>query len=115
MFVGKSVNIIEECNFVDQKDDPEEVKAKYHENPPNVYGFGHTPLYRDVCSAIRVGRWPLGDGEAGKRAVELILAIYKSALEGRPVRLPIEDFSTRDMKGFFVGFLWFFLLLKAHT
>jgi len=85
---GKSVNIIEEWNFVDQKDDPEEVKAKYHENPPNVYGFGHTPLYRDVVSAIREGRRPLVDGEAGKRAVELILAIYKSALEGRPVRRP---------------------------
>ena len=25
---------------------------KYHENPPNVYGFGHNPLYSDVISAI---------------------------------------------------------------
>ena len=98
---GKSVNIIEEWSFADQKDDPEEIKAKYHENPPNVYGFGHTPLYRDVVLAIREGRKPLVDGEAGKRAVELVLAIYKSALEGRPVRLPLEDFSTTDMKGFF--------------
>ena len=40
----KSVNIIEEWNFVDQKDDHEEVKAKYHENPANGYEFGHTPL-----------------------------------------------------------------------
>lgn len=98
---GKSVNIIEEWSFSDQKDDPEEVKAKYHENPPNVYGFGHTPLYEDVVSAIREGRKPLVDGEAGKKAIELVLAIYKSALEGRPVRLPLEDFSTLDMVNHF--------------
>ena len=67
-------------------------RARYHENPPNVYGFGHTPLYADVVSAIREGRNPLVDGEAGKRAVELVLAIYKSALEGKPVRLPLERF-----------------------
>lgn len=98
---GKSVNIIEEWVFADQKDDPEEVKAKYHENPPNVYGFGHTPLYNDVVCAIRDGRKPLVDGKAGKDAVELVLAIYKSSLEGRPVSLPTKDFSTRDMVGCF--------------
>ena len=98
---GKSVNVIEEWNFSDRKDDPEEVKAKYHENPPSVYGFGHTPLYSDVVSAIRGGRKPLVDGEAGKRAVELVLAIYKSAMEGKPVHLPLEDFSTLDMKEHF--------------
>ena len=98
---GKSVNVIEEWSFEDNIDDPEEIKARYHENPPNVYGFGHTPLYADVVSAIREGRNPLVDGEAGKRAVELVLAIYKSALEGKPVRLPLESFSTLEMKEHF--------------
>lgn len=98
---GKSVNTIEEWSFSDQKDDPAKVKAKYHEDPPNVYGFGHTPLYEDVVSAIREGRQPLVDGVAGKRAVELVLAIYKSALEGRPVRLPLKEFSTLHMETHF--------------
>lgn len=98
---GKSVNVIEEWAFADQADDPQEIKAKYHENPPNVYGFGHTPLYQDVVQAIREGRRPLVDGEAGKKAVELVLAIYKSALEGKPVRLPLSDFSTLDMRDHF--------------
>ena len=97
----KSVNIIEEWDFADKKEDPDEIKARYHENPPNVYGFGHTPLYMDVVSAIHEGRKPLVDGEAGKRAVELVLAIYRSALEGQPVRLPLSDFSTLEMKGYF--------------
>ncbi|NLK09032.1 MAG: Gfo/Idh/MocA family oxidoreductase [Firmicutes bacterium] len=99
---GTSANIIEEWSFADQKDDPQEVKARYHENPPNVYGFGHTPLYQDVVSAIKEGQKPFVDGEAGKKAVELVLAIYKSALERRPVRLPLEeDFSTLDMANYF--------------
>ena len=98
---GKSVNIIEEWSFADALDDPEEVKATYHENPPNVYGFGHTPLYTDVIDAIRNDRDPYVTGEAGRRALELVLAIYKSAAEGRPVKLPLEDCSTLDFIGRF--------------
>lgn len=100
---GKSVNIIEEWSFADQADDPEQVKLHYHENPPSVYGFGHTPLYRDVADAIREGRAPYVDGEAGYRALELVLGIYKSALTGQPVKFPMEDFSTDEMIGFFDG------------
>ena len=55
---GTSVNRIEEWRFADCLDDPEEVKAQFHENPPNVYGFGHTPLYADVIDAINNHRDP---------------------------------------------------------
>lgn len=98
---GKSVNIIEEWMFEDKKDDPEEVKATYHENPPSVYGFGHTPLYADVADAILHKRPVAIDGEAGRRALELVLAIYKSAAEGRPVKLPLSDVRTLDFSGRF--------------
>ena len=98
---GTSDNIIEEWSFADGLDDPEFVKATYHENPPNVYGFGHTPLYADVIDAIRTGRKPYVDGEAGKRALELVLAIYKSAAEHRPIRLPLKECSTLDFTGRF--------------
>jgi len=100
---GKSVNLIEEWRFGDKMDNPEQVKKEFGENPPNVYGFGHTPLYEDLASAIRYGSKPYISGEDGKRAVELILAIYKSAKEGKLVKFPLEDFSTMDMKGFFNG------------
>ena len=92
---GKSVNIIEEWRF--DGEDEEQVKAIYSEDPPNVYGFGHTPLYADVLAAIQEGRPPLVDGEAGRRALELVLAIYKSSKEGKPVTLPLQNFSTMDM------------------
>jgi predicted dehydrogenase len=99
---GTSVNIIEEWNFSDMLDDPEEVKQQFHENPPNVYGYGHTPLYADVIDAITKDRKPYVDGEAGKRALELVLAIYKSAAEGSIVKLPLENCATIDFKGRFV-------------
>ena len=98
---GTSDNIIEEWAFADGLDDAAHVKATYGENPPNVYGFGHTPLYADVINAIETGRAPYVDGEAGKRALELILAIYKSAAEHRPVKLPLEECSTMDFAGRF--------------
>lgn len=98
---GKSVNIIEEWAFADGLDDPEEVKRTYHENPPNVYGYGHTPLYADVIDAVTSGREPLITAADGKRALELVLAIYKSAAEGQPVRLPLDKCSTLDFKGRF--------------
>ena len=98
---GTSDNIIEEWRFADGLDDPAVVKATYAENPPNVYGYGHTPLYADMVDAIQTGRQPYVDGEAGKRALELVLAIYKSAAEHRPVQLPLEGCSTTDFAGRF--------------
>jgi len=41
------------------------------------------------------------DGHAGMRALELILAIYKSAAEHRPVQLPLEDCASTDFEGRF--------------
>ena len=87
---GQSVNVIEEWRFSDLLDNPEEVKAKFHENPPNVYGYGHTPLHADMITAM-----------GGKRALELVLAIYKSAAEGCRVKFPLEECATMDFAGRF--------------
>lgn len=98
---GKSVNIIEEWNFADGADDPAHVKAVYGENPPNVYGYGHTPLYADMLDAIKNNRAPYVSGADGKRALELVLAIYQSARDGVPVKLPLASGSTLDFRGRF--------------
>jgi len=98
---GKSVNLIEEWQFGDNLDDPEEVKEKYHENPPNVYGFGHNPLYADVIDAIKNNRDPYVTAKDGRNALELVLAIYKSSAEGKSIKLPIDKCSTLDFKGRF--------------
>ena len=98
---GKSVNIIEEWLFKDGLDDPEKVKEEYHENPPNVYGFGHNPLFADVIDAIKENRKPYIDGYEGRNALELVLAIYQSAATGKPVKLPLTKCSTMDFVGRF--------------
>ena len=98
---GKSVNIIEEWTFRDLDESSDEVKEKYSEMPKNIYGFGHIPLYENVINAIKTNTKPLVDAEAGRRALELVLAIYKSAKESRPIKLPLEDCSTMDFVGRF--------------
>lgn len=98
---GKSTNLIEEWKFSDSLDDSEKVKSQFNENPPNVYGFGHKPLYEDVIDAIKNDRQPYVSGEDGRRALELVLAIYKSQKEGRTIKLPLDRFSTIDMVGEF--------------
>ena len=98
---GESVNIIEEWKFSDHFGDEEQVKRECAENPPNVYGFGHSKLYRNVIAAIEGTEELVVDAEAGKRALELVLAIYKSAAEGKTVKLPLEECSTMDFVGRF--------------
>lgn len=98
---GQSVNVIEEWRFSDMLDDPEMVKQQFHENPPNIYGYGHTPLYADVMDAIMNDRKPYVDVKAGKRALELVLAIYQSAKQGSIVKLPLESCATTSFEGRF--------------
>ena len=66
-----------------------------------MYGYGHTPLYADMIDAIKNDRTPYVTGEDGKMALELVLAIYKSAKEGKPVKLPLTKCSTMDFVGRF--------------
>lgn len=99
---GKSLNVLEEWRFADGKDDPEEVKSIYHENPPDIYGYGHTPLYADVIESIMDGRDPLISANAGRNAIELVLAIYESSAAGIPIELPLRDIGSSDFLGRFV-------------
>lgn len=98
---GQSVNVIEEWRFADMLDDSEEIKARFHENPPNVYGYGHKPLYADVIDAIKNDREPYVTAEDGRRALELVLAVYQSAAKGKSMKLPLADCSTTDFIGRF--------------
>ncbi|MFA9379596.1 MAG: Gfo/Idh/MocA family protein [Acetanaerobacterium sp.] len=98
---GKSVNRIEVWQFGDGKDDEEGIRAMFCEDPPNVYGYGHTPLYADVLDAMRTHRAPAIDGAAGRRALELVLAVYLSAARGTPVRLPLSACASADFEGRF--------------
>lgn len=97
---GTSTNILEDWLFEDEPN-TNDYKEKYSEIPTNVYGYGHGRLYADVVSAIENHTKPLVDAEAGKRALELVLAIYQSAATGQAVKLPLDNISSTDFIGRF--------------
>jgi predicted dehydrogenase len=100
---GLAVNKLETWRFADAVaiGDTEDAALNPGEkDPPTVYGFGHEALFRDFVEALENNREPLVSGEKGKKALEIILAIYKSQKTGKPVDLPC-DFSTMEMIGEF--------------
>ena len=50
-----------------------------------------------MIEAIEKDRKPYVDAVAGRNALEMILAIYKSQKTGMPVKLPLTDFASTDM------------------
>jgi predicted dehydrogenase len=59
-------------------------------DPAAIGHHGHTAQFKDVIKAIKSGSTPLVDGHEGRRSVEIILAIYKSAETGKAVDLPLK-------------------------
>lgn len=97
---GKSTNNIDVWDFADESEQDEKNKG-LEEETSNVYGNGHTSLFADVIDAIKNDREPYVDAVAGKNALEMILAIYKSQKEGCAVKLPLQEFASTDMIGEF--------------
>jgi predicted dehydrogenase len=56
-------------------------------NPAAISHVGHARQLADFVNAIRTGSAPMVDGSEGRRAVEVICAIYRSAATGQATRL----------------------------
>ena len=97
---GTSTNNIDVWEFADETEADAEAKG-LQEATSNVYGNGHTALYADMVDAIENDRAPYVDAVAGRNALEIVLAIYKSQKTGEPVKLPLRGFSSTDMAGEF--------------
>lgn len=97
---GTSTNDIDVWDFSDETEDDQQNKG-LKEQTSNVYGNGHTALYSDMEQAILNDRDPYLDAVAGRNALEMVLAIYKSQKTGLPVKLPLEDFASVEMSGEF--------------
>ena len=97
---GTSTNNIDVWEFADATAE-DEANMGMKEQTSNVYGNGHTALFADMIDAIRNDRKPYVDAVAGRNALEIVLAIYKSQKTGQPVKLPLTDFASIDMKGEF--------------
>ena len=97
---GTSTNEIDVWDFADEREGDEGM-AGLKEPTSNVYGNGHALLYADVADAIESDRAPYVDARAGRDALEVVLAIYKSQRTGLPVELPLGGFASTDMEGEF--------------
>ena len=97
---GKSTNNIDVWDFADETEADHQNKG-LKEQTSNVSGNGHLSMYADVTDAIKNDRAPYVDARAGRNALEMVLAIYKSQKTGQPVKLPLSDFSSTDMQGEF--------------
>lgn len=91
---GFSVNKLETWNFDSSSSGSSLDLAKFSENPPSVYGFGHMSFYRDVIDSIRSGNPPKIDGREGRKSVALLETIYKSAEIGQELEVPKSDWSS---------------------
>jgi UDP-N-acetyl-2-amino-2-deoxyglucuronate dehydrogenase len=86
---GVAVNEIQHWEFADQ--DPEDDKvANASYEATSVYGFGHPLYYDNVVRVLRGQTEPETDGREGLRSLEILIASYKSARDGRRVALPLE-------------------------
>lgn len=60
-------------------------------DPRGINHVGHRDQLADFLQAIDDGRAPFVDGREGRKSVELIRAIYRSAATGTAVTLPYDD------------------------
>jgi len=97
---GTSTNNIDVWEFADMTSEDEYYQG-LQEETSNIYGNGHTSLFANMVEAIKYNTNPYVDAIAGRNALELVLAIYKSQKTRLPVKMPLKNFSSIDMRGEF--------------
>ncbi len=86
---GMAVNEIQEWTFADEKDYDQQIKDANYQTT-SVYGFGHPLYYKNVVDVLRGEAEPETDGREGLKSLEVLIAAYLSARDGRTVSLPLE-------------------------
>jgi UDP-N-acetyl-2-amino-2-deoxyglucuronate dehydrogenase len=86
---GVAVNEIQHWEFADKRPEDEKVKSASYETT-SVYGFGHPLYYDNVIKVLRGEAEPDTDGREGLKTLEVLIATYLSARDGRRVALPLE-------------------------
>lgn len=86
---GVAVNEVLVWDFADKNSDDDQVKSASYATT-SVYGFGHTIYYENVIKSLQGEVEPHTDGREGLKSLELLIAIYLSARDGRKVSLPLD-------------------------
>ncbi len=86
---GLAVNEIQHWEFETPHEDDAKIKNSNYETT-SVYGFGHPLYYANAIKALRGEVPPDTDGREGLKSLEVLIAIYLSARDGKRVALPLE-------------------------
>ena len=86
---GVAVNEIQHWEFADSHADDAKVKDASYKTP-SVYGLGHPLYYENVINTLRDEADAETDGREGLRSLEVLIATYLSARDGRRVALPLD-------------------------
>jgi UDP-N-acetyl-2-amino-2-deoxyglucuronate dehydrogenase len=86
---GVAVNEIQHWQFAEPLEEDAHVQDASYQTT-SVYGFGHPLYYDNVIRTLRGECEAETDGREGLRSLEVIIATYLSARDGRRVALPLE-------------------------
>lgn len=86
---GVAVNEVQHWEFEDEDPDDVKVREASYETT-SVYGFGHPLYYDNVIKVMRGEAKPETDGREGLKSLEVIIATYLSARDGKRVALPLD-------------------------
>ncbi|WP_281974571.1 Gfo/Idh/MocA family protein [Halobacillus litoralis] len=85
---GIAVNKIETWRFSEDFKESEEILLNQQkDNPPTVYGFGHQLIVEDMVNSIKYDVEPYITLLDGRKAIEVVLAIYESSRLGKKIEL----------------------------
>ena len=85
---GVAVNEIQHWEFDEKTEEDTQIEDANYETT-SVYGFGHPLYYENVIKTLRGEAKPDTDGREGLRSLELLIAAYLSARDGRRISLPL--------------------------
>ncbi|WP_426104729.1 Gfo/Idh/MocA family protein [Massilia sp. TSP1-1-2] len=86
---GVAVNDIQLWQFDKAMDYDDTLKTANYETT-SVYGFGHPLYYNNVVETMRGLAEPETDGREGLKSLELLIAAYLAARDGKTVSLPLD-------------------------
>jgi UDP-N-acetyl-2-amino-2-deoxyglucuronate dehydrogenase len=85
---GVAVNEIQHWQFAEPHAMDAQIESASYETT-SVYGFGHPLYYDNVIRTLRGEAEPETDGREGLKSLELLIAMYLSARDGKRVNLPL--------------------------
>ncbi len=86
---GVAVNEVQQWEFANEDEDDLLLREASYQTT-SVYGYGHPLYYDNVIKVLRGEAEPETDGREGLKSLEVLVAAYKSARDGKRVALPLE-------------------------